>query len=241
MVTQQIESEESKVNIPVTIPYVLIFLLLTYLCYEAHETFHHLTGAVLCGGFGRMIFTEFDTRPQCLTDGIVTLAGPVLTFAMSWFGAYWLRQHRNMLFAFTLILASFAHSRFLLPLVGGGDEWWLVRTYFDQPNRYFLSGVLFLLGLPPLLYAFRVIANQRRFFVFITFYILPLLLYASLPFIDQWFFNADLNNAGLSLAGIPVIVLVTDLAAIALYVYGGNKVLRPNKRPDISIQQASPS
>ena len=34
------EVRENKVTIPITIQYLLTFLLLIFLCYEAHETFH---------------------------------------------------------------------------------------------------------------------------------------------------------------------------------------------------------
>lgn len=218
-------NDQGKIEIPVTLQYLLTFLLLTYLCYEAHELFHHLSGAVLCGGFGKMTFTLFETKPGCQQAYLVTLAGPLLTFVLAWVGAYLLFQRKHMLFAYTLIFATFAHSRFLLPIIGGGDEWYLARTHLHQPNRFALVILLFVLGLHPLILAFRAIANPRPLLVFMASWFLPVLVYGPLPMVDEWLFASDLNNAGASLVGIPAAVLVTDLIAIMAYIFVGHKSL----------------
>lgn len=208
-----------------TIQYWLVFLLLTFLCYQTHEFFHHILGAILCGGFGKMTFGVFVTKSQCRSDNLVTLAGPLLTFALEWTGMYILSRRKYMLFAFTLVFASFAHLRFMLPLGSSGDEWLLARTYFHQPNPYILALFLFLLGLPPILYTYRLISNQRRFFVFAISWLMPLIILIALSLVDNWLFASDPNNAHLALAGVPVVVLLTNLIGIFLFVTIGNKTL----------------
>jgi len=219
------KTEKIQVNIPTTIPYWLIFLLLTFLCYQAHELFHHVLGAVLCGGFGKMTFGVFVTRPQCAWENVVTLAGPMISFAIAWAGMYMLSRHKHILFAYTLIFASFAHLRFMLLLGKSGDEWLLARIYLQQPNQYLLAGIVLLLGLPPLVYTFKSISNKRRMLVFVISWLMPLLILTLVSIVDDRLFASDPANVNLALAGVPVIVLVTNLAAVVLFILVGAKIL----------------
>ena len=225
---------KQKVIVPMTIPYLLVFLLLTFLCMEAHETFHHLVGGVLCGGFGTMTLTIYEST--CDLSGI-TFAGPFLSFAIAWFGAYLLLKNKRMLVAYTLIFASFAHLRFPLPLTRSGDEWSVLRDYLPLSGRYWVASILFLLALPPLVIAFRSIANRRRVLIFTTSWLLPLFLLFVLPYIDIWLFGPELDKPGLSLIGIPVIILVADMVAIGLYMFAKGKVFGQPSMSEIGNKQ----
>lgn len=229
MTTKQEYQIENKVNVPLTIRYWLAFLLLSFICFEAHETFHHVVGAAQCGGFGTMTLSVYEPKPDCLLDPLVTLAGPLLTFAIAWFGAYLLTKNRHMLFAYTLIFASFAHLRFPLPLMGSGDEWSVARQQFQQPNRYLLAGILFILALPPLMSAYKSLANRQRLPIFIASWLMPFLLLFTIPIVDVWLFGAELNQATFSLLGIPTIVLFMGLAFICLFVFAGNPIFRQHE------------
>ncbi len=215
-----------KVQIPHTPAYWATALLLTYLCYQAHELLHHFVGAVVCGGFGQMTFGLFITQTPCAGSAGVTLAGPVLSFALAWWGAYALERSKSKLLAYTLIFASFAHLRFMLPLGKGGDEWLLARLYFSHPNPYGVAGVLFLLGLPPVVWAGRAIANPRRWPVLLASWVMPFPVLMGLSILDEQIFGSDPNTVSLSLAGIPVIVLLTALGAGVIFAWGGLQVLR---------------
>lgn len=217
-------TRNGKIKIPVTLTYAVWFLLLTFLCYQAHEMFHHLVGGILCGGFGTMTFTAYVPKPDCALDGIVTLAGPFLSFAIAWFGAYWLVKRKYSLFAYTLIFASYAHLRFPLPLMGSGDEWLVARTNLQEPNPYLVAGILFLLALPPLVIAFRSIANQWRVPVFVTSWILPFVILGSITYLDVWLLSA--NEAQPALLGIPVIIWVVNLIVALFVLFGGNRMFR---------------
>jgi hypothetical protein len=65
-----------KVKIPTRLVPIAIFLLLAFLCYQAHQLTRHLVGAALCGGFGTMTFTITTTRELCLFPTLVTLSDP---------------------------------------------------------------------------------------------------------------------------------------------------------------------
>lgn len=225
----QVESQYGKLTVPISIHYLLLFLLLTFLCMEAHETFHHLVGGILCSGFGTMTLTVYEPQAQCNSD-VITLAGPFLSFAIAWFGAYWLMKRRHMLFAYTLIFASFAHLRFPLPLTNSGDEWSVLRGYLQEgqrlPAQLLLASVLFLLALPPLLVAYKATANRMRLPVFIVSWLLPLFLLYALPLVDTWLFGPELDRASLSLLGIPIVILLADVIATMLFIVGGKQMFR---------------
>ena len=144
-----------RVRIPHHPAAIALFLLLAFLCYQAHQLVRHLTGAALCGGFGSMTFTVATTRQPCLYPTIVTLSGPVLTYGLAWLGIFLLRSPKAALFAYALIFASFAHLRFIQTLTGRGDELVLAQQWFADPARPVVAAIVFLIGVPPVIAAFR--------------------------------------------------------------------------------------
>src|ERR1044071_4221333 len=117
-----------KVKIPSRPIYLAIFLLLAFLCYQAHQLTRHLVGAALCGGFGTMTFTITIPRESCSLPILVTLSGPLLTYGLAYFGMFLLRSLKYRLFAYALVFASFSHLRFIQTLTGRGDELPLARS-----------------------------------------------------------------------------------------------------------------
>src|SRR6266511_4400593 len=163
-----------KLKIPSRPAYIVTFLLFAFLCYQAHQLTRHFVGAALCGGFGTMKFTVTTTRETCLYPTLVTLSGPALTYGLAWLGMFLLRSSKNKLFAYTLIFASFAHLRFIQTLTGRGEELILAEGWFGITSRAIVALVVFLIGLPPVITAFRAIANQRHALVFLGSWLLPL-------------------------------------------------------------------
>ncbi|HLO30177.1 MAG TPA: hypothetical protein VK249_13620 [Anaerolineales bacterium] len=211
-----------KIRIPSRPVQIAIFLLLAFLCYQAHQLTRHLVGAVLCGGFGSMTFTVTITREPCALPTLVTLSGPLLTYGLAWFGMFLLRSPKYRLFAYALIFASFAHLRFIQTLTGRGDELILAEQWFGITSRPLVAFIVFLIGLPPVIAAFRAIANRRRWLVFICSWLLPLPLLFAMLFGNQFLFGADATETrDGSVLGIALIVFMTDsIASILLIVLG---------------------
>src|SRR6266540_7429796 len=130
--------------------HIAAFLLLAFLCYQAHQLTRHLVGAALCGGLGSMTFTVATTREPCLLPIIVTLSGPLLTYGLAWFGMFLLRSPKYKLFAYALIFASFSHLRFIQTLTGRGDESILAQQWFGITSRPIVAFMVLLIGLPPI-------------------------------------------------------------------------------------------
>lgn len=226
----------------VTIPYrpahIAVFLLLAFLCYQAHQLVRHFVGAGLCGGFGSMTFTVAATGQPCSFPFIVTLSGPALTYGLAWFGMLLLRSSKYKLFAYALIFASFAHLRFIQTLTGRGDELVLASLWFGVTSRVIVAVIVLLIGIPPVVTAFRAIANRRRVPVFIGSFLLPTpLLFVLLVGNRVLFGEAGTGTQGGSFLGISLIVLVTDLTATILFMILGLRYLRPQDE-DAEVQGA---
>ena len=220
-----------KVKIPSSPGYIAFFLLLAFLCYQAHQLTRHLVGAASCGGFGTMTFTVTVTREPCSFPTLVTLSGPALTYGLAWLGMFLLHSAKNKLFAYTLIFASFAHLRFIQILTGRGDELILAEGWFGITNRAIVALVVFLIGLPPIITAFRAIANRRRPLVFLGSWLLPLPLLFVMLFGNQYLFGPSGDQIGTaSIFGISLIVFLTELAASILLMVVGIQFFRPDNQ-----------
>jgi hypothetical protein len=207
-----------KVQIPSRPIYIALFLLLAFLCYEAHQLTRHLVGAALCGGFGTITFTVATTREPCTFPTIVTLSGPVLTYGLAWVGMFLLRSSKYRLFAYTLIFASFSHLRWIQTLTGRGDELILAEQWFGIMSRPLVAFAVFLIGLPPIAAAFRAIANKRRIPVFIGSWLLPLPVLATLLVGNARLFGPNGDEIrGATILGISLIVFIIDLIAGILF------------------------
>ena len=215
-----------KIRIPYRPVHIAIFLLLAFLCYQAHQLTRHLVGAVLCGGFGTMTFTVTITREPCSLPTLVILSGPVLTYGLAYWGMFLLRSPKYRLFAYALIFASFSHLRFIQTLTGRGDELPLAQQWFGITSRPLVALIVFLIGLPPVIAAFRIIANGRRILVFIVSWLLPLPLLFAMLFTNRFLFGEEATQIGTSILGIALIVFITDLSASILLIVFGPRYFR---------------
>jgi len=216
-----------KVKIPTRPVYIVTFLLLAFLCYQAHQWARHIVGAALCGGFGSMTFAVTITREPCSLPTLVILSGPLLTYGLAWSGMFLLRSSKFRLFAYTLIFASFAHVRFIQTLTGRGDELTLAQQWFGISSRAIVALIVFLIGLPPVILAYRAIANQRRTLVFICSWLLPLPVLFIILVSNALLFGANGDEIrGATLLGIPLVVLIIDLIASALLVILSTRYLK---------------
>jgi hypothetical protein len=220
-----------KVFIPYRPAHIVLFLLLAVLCYQAHQWVRHFAGAAFCGGFGSMTFTVATVRAPCFPDVLVTLSGPILTYGLAYLGMFLLRSKKLALFAYALIFASFSHLRFIQTLTGRGDELILAQPWSAVLSRPVVAFLVFLIGLPPVLAVYRVIANCRRLSIFVGSWLLPLPLLFVMLFSDRLLFGESHTvPAGASFLGISLIVLITDLAGLALLAIFGPRYIPPTEQ-----------
>ena len=208
-----------KIRIPARPIHIASFLLLAFLCYEAHQLTRHLVGAALCGGLGTMTFTVTVTREPCSLPTLVTLSGPILTYGLAWLGMFLQRSQKYRLFAYALIFASFAHLRFIQTLTGRGDELILAQQWLGITSRPLVAAIIFLIGLPPIIAGYRVIANQHRTRVFTGSWLLPLPVLIVLLVSNATLFGQNGDQIqGILFLGIASVVLIVDLIALTLLI-----------------------
>lgn len=201
------------------------FLLLTILCLRLHE-YAHVVAAIV-HGFG---FQSEFARVKILTDDTVVdfhLAGPVLSFTFLVVGlALMLRSQHWRNFGFWLIFAStplFRMTGYMFSTIPGRDESSALLALHIHPLLAVL--VVWGLAIPPLVIAYRTISPGRRVFsFFLLFMLIPMggyfILqfgdYALLPLLNH--FQASRPLLSTLFGGVPIIVLMFDLATIALYL-----------------------
>lgn len=207
--------------------YLVAFLALTILCGTSHEFMHHFAGAAACGAFGVKTFNSFSLAPGCETkvwaSQLATWSGPILTYALMWFGAWRLvrgdQQQRQL--GFALIFANFPINRLLFALMHFNDEQYALSHLLGPTDLsyWIANGIVWALGLPPLILAFLAIENRRRTLWFLAFLILPFMfvfLFAGL-FLEDWLLKEH-HVLAQPFLGIPLLIILVEILATVLYV-----------------------
>lgn len=177
-------SKPQKVQIPFNLNYIIAFVLLLFLLMQLHQLLHHITGGILCGKVAYLTFDRHHFSDSLSATGhiIATITGPLFSHYLAmWIGLFLLAGSRYKLAGFSLIFASLPLAR--LAAVNGGDErfygsWICQLSGIDERYSLVISLIITLLIIvPPLVAAFRSIANKQRLITFLSYLILPLFLY----------------------------------------------------------------
>lgn len=174
----------NKLNLHLNIKSLLAFLFLTLLLGELHELAHIFTGYGFCGCWGPRDFNVWSLCEGCLEEKpyaiIATFMGPIFTFAVIWFGRFLLKgaDTQKKVLGFVLVFAGLPFARILTAAMGGGDEVYALRQIFEGEQNgdiIWIIGLLLVLAvsIPPLLTAWKAIANTKRIWYFLGFFLLP--------------------------------------------------------------------
>ena len=179
-----------KVSVPLNINFFIAFLMLLFLLMQMHQLLHHVAGGILCGKVGYLTFDRHHFSADLSDSGnkIATIVGPLFShYSAMWIGLFLLANKRFNLLGFSLIFASLPLGR--LAAANGGDErfygsWICQSSGIYESFATIISLVIILLIIvPPLIIAFKSIANKHRLIVFLSFLILPMVFY----FFIIWF------------------------------------------------------
>jgi len=207
-----------QVTIPKTLSYALAFLLLEFVCMQAHEVIHHVTGRIVCGAWGTMTFNVFYLAPGCFETKnialISTFAGPALSYVLMWLGMLLVLKNRYALFGFSLIFANLPFARFITVAMAGGDEMVIGRRFAGAAAYPLILCLVVLILLPPLIVAFKSINVKRPWLVLLAFLLLPL-AYDALtkrvllaPMIDRW------EVLAAHVWGVPLFIICVDAVVL---------------------------
>jgi len=213
-------------TIRLSVRYIIAFLALTILCGTSHEFIHHFTGAAFCGCFGYKTFNSFDLCDSCKGNTLAfvaaTWAGPLLTFGLMWLGAWRLRQPSESArqLGFALIFANFPINRIGFALAGWNDEQYVTAKLFGHTllGFWLTNLAIWIMAVPPIVMAYRAIANRRRWAWFVGFFTLPfvfVILFAGF-FLENWLLLKQ-KFLATTILGIPYLILVVEVLSLAIF------------------------
>lgn len=186
----------------------------------AHELGHHFVAALEGRGFGHVTFTRFQERDGCRAI-IGNISGPVISFIILWLGARALRSERTALRGFTAVISAMPLIR-LASVASGGDDWnYTARLLTGDRYTVLLTGVVTLIILPPLVLAYRRLANPHRWLVLLLALVLSVFPAAILQPLDvrvyfPWIDHPETFHQPTAL-GIPLVVLAVYSAATLVF------------------------
>jgi hypothetical protein len=204
----------------------IAFLSLLFLMHEAHEIAHTAVGRLLCGCWGERDFNVWGLCNTCAVSEdlgfIATLAGPLFSFLMMWWGASLLKSTNTSAqksMGYALVFANLPFARILTAVaMGGGDEVYTLRHFMENDTLAWIIGsvLIVLICAYPLYKAYNAI-TKRRILWFLLFFIAP-------TFIDLLLvlggMNTLLSNGVLAsywILGSPILVTVWTAFVILIY------------------------
>lgn len=209
----------------ITWQYLVTFAALTILCGTSHEFVHHFAAAGICGEFGLKTFNSFSLAPSCAATPVTlwaTVAGPLFTFGLMWWGMFMLRHpdERRRQLGFALIFANFPINRMVFVLMGWNDEQWTAKQLVgNDPAGYWIAVILVWAAcVPPLVAAYRAIGNRWRPAWFAAFFVLPfvfVLLFAGM-FLENYLL-LKLGFLDTPVLGIPLLILLVEILSLLVY------------------------
>ncbi|GGG39956.1 hypothetical protein GCM10011344_46010 [Dokdonia pacifica] len=216
----------TKSELKLTLKNSIAFLALLFMMHEAHEIAHTAIGRLLCGCWGERDFNVWGLCNTCAVSQdlgfIATLAGPLFSFLMMWWGASLLKNTNTTSqksIGYALIFANMPFARLLTAIaMGGGDEVYTLKHFMENDTLAWIIGSIIILCICiyPLYKAYTAI-SKRRLLWFLLFFIAP-------TFIDVLIvlggMNTLLTNGVLDtywILGSPILVTVWTAIVILLF------------------------
>jgi len=218
-----------RMRVKLSPKYIITFLLLVIVMLELHETVHIVVGRFICGAWGARDFNVWGLCEGCQEKHplawISTLAGPVFSFAMMWLGMFLLYaiNPKKKALGFAFIFSNIPFGRISQAMMGSGDEMVVARHllkngFSHNQIIWICSGVVLLAGLPPIIGAYKVLTNKRKWVYFVGFLTLPLVFILTYVLTAL---NSLLNSGFLSapwVMGTPLLITAHTFIALALLI-----------------------
>ncbi|MFC4636113.1 hypothetical protein ACFO3O_19560 [Dokdonia ponticola] len=213
-------------ELKLTIKNSVAFLALLFIMHEAHEIVHTSIGRLLCGCWGQRDFNAWGLCDTCAVSQdlgfMATLAGPLFSFSMMWWGVSLLKQTNTSSqksVGYALVFANLPFARILTAVaMGGGDEVYTLKYFMDNDTLAWILGsilIVFVCTYP--LYKAYITPTKRRFLWFLLFFIAP-------TFIDVFIVLGGMNtllNMGVLdtywILGSPILVTLWTGFVVIVY------------------------
>ncbi len=228
-------------QLKITLKFIIPFLALTFVMHEAHEIVHTAIARIICGCWGPRDFNVWETCEGCAITHpisvIATFAGPIFTFCMIWVGTFLLKESNSdqkKSFGFALIFANMPFGRILSVAIGGGDEVWGLNQLLHYHGLSWAIGLIieFVVLFIPLRNAFKIIANKKKIGIFLSFFLLPVIvdLLVVLGIMNTLLSKGILNTQGI--LGSPLLVNIWTAFVLIVFLTTRKKIfhLGSNKK-----------
>ncbi|MEP6712828.1 MAG: hypothetical protein ABJA37_10450 [Ferruginibacter sp.] len=157
--------------------YTVAFISLRHIIHEAHEFAHMILGRFLCGVWGTRDFNNVHPMSDAYTENhsgsaLLGLEGPFVNYFLIWLGTFLIvygNTSSKKSWGLTLIFTSLPFARFFTALIGGGDEFGVIKTFISDPltARVVLISIIVAVLFYPLYIAYKAFKNtqfKRLFF-----------------------------------------------------------------------------
>jgi hypothetical protein len=214
----------APVELRITVRYLFALYLVVMLWASLHELIHHVAGYIVCGAWGYKTFNYFRTACEATPQSwAATYAGPALSFAAMWYGWWLLRKaptnwQRHL--GFAVIFAQLPAQRLTGPLLGQNDEYFAARHMFGNSitTMWITFALIACCTVPPLIGAWRSIANTRRAAWFLLYFLLLPYLVWGPAFVTLEYLLVDRHVLDGRTVGIANLFVLNELVTIVAYV-----------------------
>jgi hypothetical protein len=224
-----------RLQLVVTIPFVVAFIALRHLFHELHEFSHMIVGRVICGVWGTRDFNNVHPMSKEWYEAgfnhtLVGLEGPMINYIAIWLGAILIstaKSSSRLSWGLILIFASLPFARIITALFGGGDEFGVARTWISNPMaaRVINIAVILSILIYPLYTAFTALyVKKNKGWYFVGFLILPMLLEGMVVLL---FFNYLLKMGVLNDSwwmGSPILVWIVLLVMFGVFIFSARYI-----------------
>jgi hypothetical protein len=212
-------------KIKITGKFIISFLALTFVMLELHEIVHTAVGRIICGCWGLRDFNAWEICETCQNVNfawISTLAGPVFTFIMIWFGSSFLKitnTNQQKSFGIALIFANTPFGRILNPVLKSGDEATLMNMLIENISlaSFITLIIILLITVYPMYQAFKTIQNKRIGY-FLLFFFAPVfvIILVILVVLNTILSKGILSEVGF--LGSPIIVNIWSAFVLLIVI-----------------------
>ncbi|MEO8770527.1 MAG: hypothetical protein ABI402_10595 [Ferruginibacter sp.] len=215
--------------------YIIAFISLRHIIHELHEFAHMIVGRLLCGTWGTRDFNNVHPMSDAYLENhtgssLLGMEGPFVNYFLIWAGAFLIvcsNSSKKKSWGLTIIFASLPFARLFTAVIGGGDEYGVIKTFISNPTiaRFVLIAIIISVLFYPLYVAYQTFRNTRfKVQLFSGFLILPMLLEGMVVLL---FFNSLLKVGVLNthpFMGSPLLVYVVLLVAVIAFVFSAKNI-----------------
>ncbi len=212
------------INLKITWKYCLAFYCVIMLYVSVHELIHHFSAYPICGGWGIKSFNYFETACEGTCKSyLATYTGPLFTFLAMYYGMYLLREDRSGYhkhLGFAIIFGQLPLQRMVSPFYKMNDEFYASAALFGDTALVFWTVIIiiWLVCLPPLIKAFRAIANERRILWFVFYLVLfPYILWGPV-FGALEYLMVSKEFLATTIIGLGLLFIINEFVTIAAYL-----------------------